>query len=104
MPINFALDFNKELDARFSKDAKGMSYSDWVCKNTTLKRKPFNFKRYPFQKAIMDDLHPNLCVIKPSQQGATELQMRKALAFLARNRGTTLMFTFPTEPMLCKQF
>jgi hypothetical protein len=103
MPINFALDFTKELDARFSKDAKGMSYSDWVCKNTTLKRKPFNFKRYPFQKAIMDDLHPNLCVIKPSQQGATELQMRKALAFLARNRGTTLMFTFPTEPMLRKQ-
>ena len=55
MPINFALDFNKELDARVSKDAKGMSYSDWVCKNTTLKRRPFNFKRYPLQKAIMDD-------------------------------------------------
>ena len=103
MTRNFASDFTKELDARFSKDATGMSYSDWVCKNTTLKGVPFNFKRYPFQKAIMDDMHPNLCVIKPSQQGATELQMRKALAFLARNRGTTLMFTFPSEPMLRKQ-
>lgn len=103
MTRNFASDFTKELDARFSKDATGMSYSEWVCKNTTLKGVPFNFKRYPFQKAIMDDMHPNLCVIKPSQQGATELQMRKALAFLARNRGTTLMFTFPSEPMLRKQ-
>ena len=87
MTINFALDFNKELDARFSKDAKGMSYSDWVCKNTTFKRRPLTLNATLFKKAIMDDFAPNLCVIKPSQQGATELQMRKALAFLARNRG-----------------
>ena len=103
MPNKFTSDFNKELNARFSKDATGMSYSDWVCKNTTLKGLPFNLKRYPFQKAILDDMHPNMSVIKPSQQGATELQMRKALAFLSRNRGTTLMFTFPNEPMLRKQ-
>lgn len=103
MTNRFTGDFNKELNARFSKDATGMSYSDWVCKNTTLKGVPFNFRKFPFQKAIMDDMHPNMSVIKPSQQGATELQMRKALAFLARNRGTTLMFTFPSEPMLRKQ-
>lgn len=103
MPINFALDFTKELDARFSKDAKGMSYSDWVCKNTTLKGLPFNFKKYPFQKAIVDDMHENLSVIKISQIGLTETQMRKAGAFLVRERGTTLMFTFPNEPMLRKQ-
>lgn len=103
MASKFATDFGKELNSRFSKDATGMSYSDWVCKNTTLKGVPFNLKRYPFQKAILDDMHPNLSVIKPSQQGATELQMRKALAFLARNRATTLMFTFPSEPMLRKQ-
>lgn len=103
MTNRFTGDFNKELNARFSKDATGMSYSDWVCKNTTLRGLPFNFKKFPFQKAIVDDMHPNMSVIKISQIGLTETQMRKAGAFLVRNRGTTLMFTFPNEPMLRKQ-
>ena len=103
MSNRFSLDMNREIDSRFSADALSMPYSDWVCKNTTFKGLPFNFKKYPFQKAIVDDMHPNLSCIKPSQQGLTEVQMRKAAAFLVRNRGTTLMFTFPNEPMLRKQ-
>jgi len=98
----FALNLRHEINSRFSVDAVNMSYSDWVCKNTTLRSLPFNFKRFPFQKAIVDDLHPNLHVIKISQVGLTECQIRKAAAFCARNRGVTVLMTFPTEAMMKK--
>lgn len=98
----FALNLKNEIHSRFSVDAVNMSYSDWVCKNTTLKSAPFNFKRFPFQKAIVDDLHPNLHVIKISQIGLTECQIRKAAAFCSRNRGVTVLMTFPTEAMMKK--
>jgi len=98
----FALDLRNEINTRFSVDSINMSYSDWVCKNTTLRSAPFNFKRFPFQKAIVDDLHPNLHVIKISQVGLTETQIRKAAAFCARNRGVTVLMTFPNEPMMKK--
>lgn len=73
--------------------------SEWICKNTTLKKEPFSFQDYEFQKQIVDDMHPNLNVIKISQVGLTEVQIRKALGFLVRNRGTSLIFSLPTEDM-----
>lgn len=103
MANQFSTLLGKEVRSRFSDDAVNMPYSEWICKNTTLKGLPFSFKNFGFQKKIIDDMHPNLSVIKISQIGATECQIRKACAFLARNRGMTLMFTFPTEPMLRKQ-
>lgn len=69
MTNQFAVDLRNEIKQRFSIDAVNMPYSDWVCKNTTLKSAPFNFKKFPFQKAIVDDLHPNLHVMKISQAG-----------------------------------
>lgn len=87
------------LQNRYSVDSVEMSMGDWLCQNTHLRGRPFSFKRYPFQKAIADDLHPSMDVIKPSQVGLSEIQVRKALAFLARNRGTTLIFTMPNEKM-----
>lgn len=87
------------LQNRYSVDSLEMTMGDWLCSNTTLRGRPFSFKRYPFQRAIADDLHPNMDVIKPSQVGLSEIQVRKALAFLARNRGTTLIFTMPNEKM-----
>jgi hypothetical protein len=76
-----------------------MSTSEWIEKNTTLKKKPFSFKGYEFQKDIVNDLHPDLNVIKISQVGLTEVQIRKALALLCRNRGTSLIFSLPNEDM-----
>lgn len=87
------------IDSRFSIDSKDMSIGDWICANTKLRSRPFTFDRYPFQKAIADDMHPNMDVVKPSQVGLSEVQIRKALAFLARNRGTSLIFTMPTDQM-----
>jgi hypothetical protein len=87
------------IQNRYSVDSVEMSMGEWLCQNTTLRGRPFSFKRYPFQRAIADDLHPNMDVIKPSQVGLSEIQVRKSLAFLARNRGTTLIFTMPNEKM-----
>jgi len=87
------------IDARFSIDTKDMSIGDWICANTKLRGRPFSFDRYPFQKAITDDMHPNMDVVKPSQVGLSEIQVRKSLAFLARNRGTSLIFTMPNDDM-----
>lgn len=84
---------------RFSIDSVNMPMSEWICKNTTLKGRPFTLHEYEFQKKIVDDMHPNMDVIKISQVGLTELQIRKALAFLVRNNGTSLIFTLPNDDM-----
>lgn len=89
----------QKAEERFSVDALDMSNSDWICKNTTLKKRPFSFEGYEFQKKIVDDLHPDMSVIKISQVGLTEVQIRKALAFLLRNRGTSLIFSLPNDEM-----
>lgn len=92
-------DLLHRLEGRYSRDSVAMSMGDWICANTTLRGRPFSFDRYPFQKLIADDMHPNMDVIKPSQVGLSEIQIRKALAFLARNRNTSLIFTMPDEDM-----
>lgn len=72
---------------------------EWICKNTTLQGVPFSDEGYEFQRKIADDMHPNLTCIKCSQVGLTEVQIRKALGFLIRNAGTSLIFSLPTEDM-----
>lgn len=89
----------EQVDDRFSEDAINMPMAEWIEKNTSIKAKPFSLKGYEFQEAIINDMHPNMTVIKPSQVGLTEAQIRKALAFLVRNQGTSLIFTLPTEDM-----
>lgn len=90
--------YRKSLD-RFSIDSLSMPMSEWIEKNTTLKKRPFTFGDYAFQRKIADDMHQNLNVIKISQVGLTEIQIRKALGFLVRNRGTSLIFSLPDEVM-----
>lgn len=76
-----------------------MSYYDWVNKHTTIGGMPFTCDRYPFQKAILNDMSLELQCIKPSQIGLTEVQLRKALAFTARNPHRNLIYTMPDENM-----
>jgi len=66
---DFVQELVRRIDNRFAVDSSDMSMGDWICANTSLRGKPFDFKRYPFQKAIADDMHPNLDVVKPSQVG-----------------------------------
>lgn len=89
----------ERIKNRYSIDAQNMTLGDWMTANTHMNGRLFTFDRYPFQKRIADDIHPNMDVIKPSQVGLSEIQIRKSLAFIARNRGTTLIFTMPNEKM-----
>ncbi len=88
-----------ECDERFSIDALNMTYSEWICRNTSMLGRPFSFKGYEFQRQIADDMHPELDCIKISQVGLTEVQIRKMLAFLVRNRGTKGIFSLSDENM-----
>lgn len=77
-----------------------MDTADWICQNTTLKNRPFSFDRYPFQREIAADLHPNMSCVKISQVGLTEVQIRKIGAFLKRNQGCVGIFAFPDDDLL----
>lgn len=91
--------FLANLEGRYNTDRDDMDLGSWICENTRLRKKPFSFDRYPFQRQIVNDLHPNMDVIKPSQVGLTEIQIRKALALLMRHPGISLIFTLPNEKM-----
>lgn len=87
------------VEQRFSRQYLDQSMSEWICKNTTLRGRPFSMKGYEFQAAIADDMHPNLNVKKCSQVGLTEVQIRKALGFVVRNPGTSAIFSLPEEKL-----
>src|SRR4051794_36737686 len=93
------LDFYSQLRDRFDADRADMTTADWVIQNTRLKKKPFSFAGYEFQRQIISDWHPDLSTIKPSQIGLTEIQIRKFLSFAKRNPGTTGIFSSPTDEM-----
>lgn len=89
----------QKADERFDIDSSSMSYVDWLVANTTLRGREFTTKDHRFQDAIINDTHPNLDVIKCSQVGLTEVQIRKVLAWLIRNQGLSAIFTLPNEKM-----
>ncbi|RJF78090.1 hypothetical protein D3877_23455 [Azospirillum cavernae] len=94
-------DFLSRARARFDVD-QAASYGDWITQNTLLRGRPFSMAKYPFQQAIADDMHENLSVIKCSQVGLTEVQVRKILAFVKRNKGVNAIYTLPDEAMFKK--
>ena len=77
--------FRERMEHYVSELVNPMTYYDWINKNTTIGGVPFTCDRYPFQKEILNDMSLELHCIKPSQIGLTEVQLRKALAFTARN-------------------
>lgn len=92
-------EFIQGLEARYPSDSTAMPMSEWITTHTHLRGKKFSFKDHGFQKQITDDLHTDLSVIKISQVGATEVQLRKFLAFLRRNTGVSGIFSLPSQPM-----
>lgn len=87
---------------RFGQGAASQSMGDWICANTTIKKRPFSFEDYWFQRAIADDMHPDLACKKCSQIGLTEVQLRKFLAVLARSTAIAGIFSLPNEKMFTK--
>lgn len=96
---SYLRDFLSGLENRYPDDATAMSMSTWLMLNTRLRKVAFSFDRYEFQRQITDDLHPNLSVMKPSQIGLTEVQLRKFLAMLKRYPALTGIYTLPNEKM-----
>lgn len=92
-------DFRSQLRQRFAEDSINMSMSDYIVQNTHLRKKQFSFDGYEFQRQIVDDMHPDMNVIKCSQIGLTEVQLRKFAAFLARNTAVKAIFSLPTDVM-----
>lgn len=91
--------FIRTLEERFAPTSTDISMSQWLSAHTSLRNRPFSYTDYEFQRRIVDDMHPNLAVIKLSQVGLTEVQFRKFFGFLRRHAGTTGIFTLPTDQM-----
>lgn len=77
--------------------------SIWALKYRTLKGKPMTFKssrnphaNRPFQRAILDDNHPNKVVEKSRQLGLSETSVSEVVHFLAVHDNLKAMYTFPT--------
>lgn len=94
-----ALSFRPNMEKFLSEIVSPSGYYDWLNKNTTLNGVPFNCNKYPFQKQILEDMSLNLSCIKPSQIGLTEVQIRKALAIVARHPNRNLIYTLPDKDM-----
>jgi hypothetical protein len=92
----------QQAKLRFGDSNASQSMGDWMMSNTTIKKRPFSFDDYPFQKAIADDMHGNLSVKKCSQVGLTEVQIRKYLAILSRSNAINGIFSLPNEKMFTK--
>jgi hypothetical protein len=97
-------DLYNTVKVRFGQGSASMSMGDWIVANTTIKKRPFTFEDYQFQKAIADDMHPDLSVKKCSQVGLTEVQIRKFLAILTRGNAIAGIFTLPNERMFTRTY
>lgn len=97
------MDFYKTLyEVAHQKFAGGDSevpLQDWITNYTTFRRRPFSYRRFPFQEKIAGDDHEHLTVIKCSQIGLTEIQVRKFFAMLRRNNGISGIFSLPNDDM-----
>lgn len=62
-------DLYQSVLERFGSSTSGQPMSEWVVENTNHRGRKFSFTGYEFQKAITDDLHPEMSVVKPSQVG-----------------------------------
>jgi len=101
--IATAMDYFKVLyeqaHQKFAGGDDDVQLNDWIEQYTTYRRRPFSYNRYPFQAKIAGDDHPALTVIKCSQIGLTEIQVRKFFAMLRRNNGISGIFSLPNDDM-----
>lgn len=61
--------FKQRMTSYVHELVNPISYYDWINQNTTIQGIPFTCDRYPFQKAIINDMSQELHCIKPSQIG-----------------------------------
>lgn len=92
-------DFQEALD-RMRSGAYSIynlnNLDEWLCKNTLINDKPFNFKDREFQIDILRDPKRESIVVKPAQVGLSELSYRWAVASCCIMPNFTVIYTFPT--------
>jgi hypothetical protein len=84
---------------KFAGSDNDVPLNDWITQYTTYRRRPFSYNRYPFQHRLAGDDHPSMTVMKCSQIGLTEIQIRKFFAMLRRNNGISGIFSLPNDDM-----
>jgi hypothetical protein len=62
----------------------GISWAEWICKNTYLNSEPFSFTGYEYLIEPVNDTFPRQAIKKPAQVGASEIFQRKMFAILHR--------------------
>lgn len=95
-------DLYNNVKVRFGQGSASQPMGEWICDNTHIKARKFSFEGYEFQRAIADDMHPDMTVIKCSQVGLTEVQIRKYLGILTRGNSVNGIFTLPNEKMFTR--
>lgn len=87
------------IDEHFDIEAEGMTPTQWLGENTTIKDRAFTVGRYPFQRALIDDTSRKSVTVKPSQVGVSELYQRVALMMLKRARHRKGIYAYPDDDM-----
>ena len=67
--MNVLDDFYTRISHYLQEKADPKPYTEWLQENTKLAGLPFSVSKYPFQRQILNDMHTNLCCVKPSQVG-----------------------------------
>lgn len=68
----------------------------WICDNTYIDGKRFNFKHHEYQNDIISDNSSTVLVNKAAQTGLSEIFARWALAVCCTQRNFTAIWTFPS--------
>lgn len=68
----------------------------WCERNITINGQSFSLRNRPFLKAIYEDRHDKICVMKSTQIGVTECAIRKAQHFVAHIQGNVI-YTMPSK-------
>ena len=71
----------------------------WVTTHTYLNGRPFTTKGHEYQERIMLDQSQEICVIKASQIGLSELSLRMALGMVSMIPNFSLIYTMPTATL-----
>jgi len=99
MENQYTKELTRMAEQKFEASMDQTLLSEWLCKKTKLKGKSFSFDKYPMQRALVDDPHPNAVTIKPSQVGVSEVYQRVALAMLARSQNRKGIYAYPDDEM-----
>jgi hypothetical protein len=82
---------------KYHRSKTDLAPSEWVQSHTRLRGSNFSFKHHEYQILPINDVSKDLCTLKPSQVGWTEIWIRATLFYLVNYQGFTTIFTQPSQ-------